>query len=164
MEMWEKLLGVLQEILVLYQELLRVGQEKKEALVAVRGADLEKMTSQEELLLFKVGKLEKRRVEAVREIAEYYKQEKETLSLAAVRKLATDDIANRLEFLQQELGKVVGELVPLNKLNGELIQQALLLINYNLNLLTQNSIGSVYAARGKAVEQQAGKTMFDSKA
>lgn len=159
---WEALIAVLGKILSIYQGILTLSQEKKQVLVAARSHDLERVTKQEELLILQVGKLEELRRKLVDELKAIHGITEVGHSLLPLQKVATPTIANKLEAFRKNIGDIVAEITPLNKLNNELIQQALGFINYNINILSQTAVGPTYAPKGQANEQTK-RTVFDAR-
>lgn len=161
-EKWEALLVVLHKILNIYQELLLLSQQKKQVIVAVKPQELEKITKQEEVLIMQVGKLENMRGKIVRELMTVHGMLEGDASLARLQEIASPDMREKLTVFNEKIDAVMAELVPLNKLNSELIEQALGFINYNINILSQTAVGPTYAAKGQANEQTK-RTVFDAK-
>ncbi len=161
-EKWDALLVVLHKILNIYQELLLLSQQKKQVIVAVKPQELEKITKQEEVLIMQVGKLENMRGKIVRELMTVHGMLEGDASLARLQEIASPDMREKLTVFNEKIDAVMTELVPLNKLNSELIEQALGFINYNINILSQTAVGPTYAAKGQANEQTK-RTVFDAK-
>ncbi|HWR41470.1 MAG TPA: flagellar protein FlgN [Patescibacteria group bacterium] len=161
---WSDLLQVLAAIYQHYQETLQLGKIKKEALVAYRVAELEELTKKEESLILQISRLEGQRAAIVRQIAAFYQLEGDAISLEAVRKLADPEVEQQMLKLQEDFVQVLSELAQINKVNAALIEQGLFFINYNLNIMTQNSVEPAYASRGQAIERAPGRRVFDSKA
>ena len=161
-EKWEALLVVLHKILNIYQELLLLSQQKKQVIVAVKPQELEKITKQEEVLIMQVGKLENMRGKIVRELMTVHGMLEGDASLARLQEIASPDMREKLTVFNEKIDAVMAELVPLNKLNSELIEQALGFINYTINILSQTAVGPTYAAKGQANEQTK-RTVFDAK-
>ncbi len=161
-EKWDALLVVLHKILNIYQELLLLSQQKKQVIVAVKPQELEKITKQEEVLIMQVGKLENMRGKIVRELMTVHGMLEGDASLARLQEIASPDMREKLTVFNEKIDAVMAELVPLNKLNSELIEQALGFINYNINILSQTAVGPTYAAKGQANEQTK-RTVFDAK-
>jgi flagellar biosynthesis/type III secretory pathway chaperone len=161
-EKWEELLVVLNKILNIYKAMLTLSQQKKELLVAAKSHELERVTKQEEVLILQVKKLERLREQFVNQIMTAYGIAEGNLSLAALKKIAKPDVVEQLELFGKEFDNIAAEIVPLNKLNNELIGQALGFINYNINILSQTVVGPTYAAKGQTNEQSK-RRGFDAK-
>lgn len=162
-EKWEKLFAVLQEILNVYQTILRVSQQKKEILIAAKSQELTKITKQEEVLILQVGRLEELRATLIREITAHHGIGEGSVSLAQLQTIGTPEDLEKLETFSKEFGKIMAEITPLNKLNTALINQALGFINYNMNMLSQTAVGPTYASQGHSNEQAPKRKLFDAK-
>lgn len=162
--MWDRLIALMSELLDLYQALLTLSRQKREILIAGKAQSLESITRQEELLILQAGKLEVIREKLIREIADHCGVSTQGLSLAAISELAEPADAERLSALGTAFEQVSHELVPLNRLNTELIEQALRFVNYSINILTQSQSSNTYEPHGKSGQPQAGRAFFDAKA
>lgn len=162
-EKWEKLFAVLQEMLNVYQTILRLSQQKKEILISAKSQELVKVTKQEEVLILQVGRLEELRGTLIREITAHHGIVEESLSLAQLQTIGTPEALEKLETFSKEFGKLMAEITPLNKLNTALITQALGFVNYNMNILSQTAVGPTYAPQGHANEQAPKRKVFDAK-
>ena len=158
---WEALLAVLRKIISLYQTVLALSQEKQQILVSAKSQELEKVTKQEEMLILEIGKLEDLRRKLVGELMAAHGIDGEVV-LSELKKVAAPDIAVQLETFGENLRDIMKAITPINKLNTELINQALGFINYNINILSQTVVGPTYAPKGQANEQTT-RTVFDAK-
>lgn len=160
---WENLFLVLDDILNLYHAILTLSKRKKDILIAANAPELEKITKQEELLILQIGKLDEARNRIIAELFQTLEVTEEPFSLSRLKALAEPEGAKKLEAFQGQLEKLNGELLPLNQLNTELLQQALSFINYNINILSQSTVGPTYAGKGKTEQTAPARTMFDAK-
>ena len=74
------------------------------------------------------------------------------------------DVSQRLEKANNELGEEVQELVSLNLINAEMLQKALTFIDYNMNLLSRSMANPTYAQTGQASITSLGRSFLDRKA
>lgn len=160
---WDKLFLVLDDILKLYGEMLEISKGKKAVLVAANTVELEKMTKQEELLILQIGKLDEARQRILSVLFQQLGVNGQNLSLSELKELATPETALKLEKFQQQLNQMQKELVPLNKLNTELIRQALGFVNYNINILSQSAVGPTYAVKGHTEQAPQSRLVIDAK-
>jgi len=161
--MWDKLITLLSELLELCQALLELSKQKREFLIAGKAQNLEAVTRQEEMLILQIGKLEGKREKILHDIASAYNLNTQGLTLSQIRQLATDEVADKLNEIEQLFSQITNELVPLNQLNTQLIQQSLNFVNYNINLLAQTQTGPTYASKGSAGQSQPSRTFLDTK-
>lgn len=161
--MWDELIAVLDEMVALYQALVRLAEEKRAVLVAGNAPALETITRQEELLIIQAGKLDAQREKLIGRIAAAHGLSPEELTLAKVGELADGETADRIAALGGELRAALEKLAPLNELNTQLIEQALKIIQYNINVLTQASAGPTYGPPQGAGQPAARRTLLDTK-
>ena len=160
---WEELLTVLSKMLSIYQAILALSQQKHDILVAAKAHELEQVTKQEEILISQIGKLENLRGKLVSELMVDHGIIEGEVSLEKLHKIATPAVAQQLESFGQQFGDIMTKMVPINKLNTELIKQALGFINYNINLLSQTAVGTTYAAKGQTKQETPKRTVFDAR-
>ena len=162
-ELWDELLAVLQESVELYNGLLLLGEEKRQALIGARAADLDAVTKREELLIIEGTSLEERREKVTVALANGYNISEKSPTLAVIADAAEPDMANQLKECKAELDDAVQRLLRINETNGALIRQALHFVNYNLNLLTQSQVDNTYAPAGASYGPRASVALLDRK-
>lgn len=162
-KLWQELFGVLADILSAYRKMLELGHAKRDALVGAKVKEIEDITKQEETLIIFVTQSEKVRKSIVEKIAVQYKLPPEEVSLSRFTSLTDAQTAKRLERFDDDFHKVLAEYEQLNKTNNELIQQALSIVNYNINLLTQNVAESNYAPNRQGGQTNQNRAIFDRK-
>lgn len=163
-ELWKSLIDIMTEILTLYQAILALSQEKRTTLIAAKAQELETITKREETLIFEAGRLEKLRINIIEKIAASQGKITGKNSISEIKNFADADTVSRLDELTEAFDKVFKELLPLNKQNTQLIQQALVFVNYNINLLAQSKSGTTYAPQGKTDGQSMpARVLFDHK-
>lgn len=161
--MWEQLVGVLANMLTLYQELLAISKQKNAVLVKARTQELETLTKQEELLIIRIGKLDHAREKLLQEITAANRLPGEALPMSRLVALAEADIAEQLNELWRQLSSITAEMAKVNEVNTKLIDQALFFINYNINLLTQSATSPTYAAQGQQGQAAPARKVIDRK-
>jgi len=160
---WEELLTVLSNMLSIYQNILTLSQQKYDILVAAKSQELEQVTKQEEVLILQVGKLEDLRGKIVSELMADHGIAEGQVSLAQLHNMATPAVVEQLDQFSKEFSAIMTKMVPINKLNTDLIKQALGFINYNINLLSQTAVGTTYAAKGQTTQEAPKRTAFDAR-
>lgn len=161
--MWERLVDVLANMLKLYQALLTISKQKHDILVGAKAQELDALTKQEELLIVQIGKLEVIREKYLQELITVHKFSDENITISKLTEVADQDIGGQITDLLKQFDAITAELVQMNKLNTKLIEQALSFINYNINLLTQNTIGPTYAAKGQQTQGATTRAVLDQK-
>ncbi|BBB91690.1 MAG TPA: flagellar protein FlgN [Methylomusa anaerophila] len=142
---WEKLITIMHQTIQLYQTLLELSRQKREALVAVNIQEVESITRQEELLIIEAGKLEKSRQAAIEQIIARHNLSAANPTLMQVKELADEQTAARIESIGEQIASLVKELVALNQLNTKLINQSLEYINFSINVMTQAAAEPTYS-------------------
>lgn len=160
-DMWNKLVILLNRTLVLYQTLLESGRKKRAILTEADARQLELLTNREDVLLIEAGKLEIERVNLVQKIAARLALNE--TSLSCLCQYADSETAPKLKNLSGQLAQVTQELVKTNELNTKLIRQSLELINFNINILSQSSVGPTYAPQGRSAASAASRILLDAK-
>lgn len=162
--LWEKLLVVLQDVLVLYQALFSLSEQKRQILVAAKAKELEKVTKEEEVILLKTAQMEKVRKHVVEEISQCYGRGGTRMTLAELQQLAEPDVAKVIGEQSEKLMVVIEQLQQQNELNTRLIEQALGHIQFNINVLSQSAVGPSYVPEGEKEQAEARvKRVFDAK-
>jgi hypothetical protein len=159
----ENLIRLLTETLELYRTILKLSREKREILVSGKAPALEALTRQEEALIVKAGKMEVLRAAIMKAIADENHLPGENITLTAIKEIVDQEAAAQLGRLEQEFDQVMSELIPLNEINTKLIQQALLFVNFNVNILAQAATGPVYSSKGHNTQSSQARLLFDRK-
>lgn len=157
---WGELLTVLAESVTLYQDLLLLGEEKRQALVGADTAELDAITRREELRILDGTRLEERRAKATAALATRYNMSDKKPTLLMLADVADPDTAERIRTLGAELDIAVKRLVRLNDTNAALIHQALHFVQYNLNLLTRSQAETTYVPSGNRKSSGAAASMI----
>lgn len=152
-EKWGALLTVLHESVTLYKGLLLLGEEKRQALVGAKSAELDAVTRREELIILEGSRLEERRAKVTAAIATRYNLSGKSPALSELAAVAEPEMAQQLLESKAELDEAVQRLLRLNETNGALTRQALHFVNYNLNLLTQSMAETTYGATGSRASE-----------
>lgn len=164
--MLDQLITVLEAELLNYEQLLQLSITKTEAIVNDNIKVIKDITNQENLLLGKNQTLEKKRQTLISDIAIVLNRDKNTLTLTNL----IDILANspkeqsKLKFIRDKLEDIINKLKSSNNQNGELINQALEFINFNINAVqSMQSLPPVsYDYDGKQ-HQTEGRNFFDAK-
>jgi flagellar biosynthesis/type III secretory pathway chaperone len=160
---WGELLTVLAESVTLYNDLLLLGEEKRQALIGADTAMLDAITRREELRILEGTRLEERRAKATAAIATHHKLADRKPTLLMLADAADPDTAEQIRVLGAELDTAVKQLVRLNDTNAALIHQALHFVQYNLNLLTRSHAETTYVPTGGRKATGAAAMILDRK-
>ena len=145
---WEKLIRILSGMVTLYGGLLKLGQEKRQALIAADMEKIEQFTAQEEALVLKSAQLENMRQAALEELAAALGCDVGELVLSELKKNVPQEMREQLEKNGDELKRIAADLAVLTQSNSELIENALRIVNFNIQLLTQDAAVPSYGGSG----------------
>lgn len=130
-EAFQSLNENLKQQVELYNELLTLEGHKKKALIENNILEIEILTGQEETFILKVNQLEKERLLWAEQIGRELGKSPEDLTLA--------ELAHHFPVLDEvclDLDKVVGQLQEIREINTQLLQQAMKIVDYTLDLMT----------------------------
>ena len=163
-DMWQSLVDVLDEMLLVYRQLLELGEEKRGHLVQAKPGELEATNRQEASLVIQGNQLENRRAEATAVIVTALGLSNASPTLSELATLAEPDAADRLRDFGRDFGEILKDLTRTNALNAKLTEQALAFVNYNLNLLMRCQVDNTYAPpAASAFAQRSSAVLLDRK-
>lgn len=160
--MWKELISVLTKLLDVYIQLLVLSKEKRMVIASVKMTELEKIVQQEQIMIATIGKLEQQRESVLTSLLVSENISTPNKELLDLVMFCDQSTGNKIKKIYSQFKATLAELDSNNKLNNHLITQALSVVNYNLNVLSQTSVGSTYAAKGQ--EQLSNAKRFDYKA
>lgn len=147
--------------------LLEIGERKKQVLIANDVGELTHMTQQESSLMKRVAEEEElwlAEIAAFLEAKGYTPEPHMTMS-DLLNLIFHEEDKEALTAAQYRLLATVEQLKELNALNQQLIEQSLSFIDYTLNLMTEDPADHVtYQNPTKQGKSSAGKGIFDTKA
>jgi flagellar biosynthesis/type III secretory pathway chaperone len=161
--MWQSLVDVLDEMLLIYRQLLELGEEKRGHLVQAKPGELEATNRQEASLVIQGNQLENRRAQATAVIVTALGLSNAAPTLSELATLAEADAADRLRDFGRDFGDILKDLTRTNAINAKLTEQALAFVNYNLNLLSRCQVDNIYAPTGNASAKRTGSALLDRK-
>lgn len=155
--------AVMEQIVTLCRELVRIGETKRAALTSRGVTDLEAITGEEEQLILHIGKADQRRRSILKKLSETADLPPGKSTAERILPLLDEEDSRRFLAAMAEWKQVSKKLVRLNALNAKLIEQNLAYIGLSLNLLTQEkTTGASYAPQGQA-SQSPNRRLFDHK-
>lgn len=133
----EELIDVLEQECVIYEDLYSVSDTKTQAIVKGDIESLQKITENEQEVIEKVLALEKRRQGIVDNIAVVLNQRSKSLTIADVVRIMENqpEFQKPLSVLHHRLRTVVIKLQQVNAQNRELLENALEMTEFNINVL-----------------------------
>jgi flagellar biosynthesis/type III secretory pathway chaperone len=163
--MINKLIEVMNEQAQRYEELLGLSQEKREAIVKNDLEYLQKITRFENILVSQNEKLERNRMEIIKDIASVMGKNEKDMTLATLIELMEGQ-AEHAELIEtgNKIRGIIEELSNVNVFNASLIENALDYIEYSMNVM-QTSVNQnhlpTYSVKGGHIRE--GDSLYDSR-
>ncbi len=165
----EELIETLDREERLYADLIPVQEEKIRAVVANDLDALGRLGNSEQQMVDEVGNLEKKRIRVLNDIATVLGKDPASMKLEHIIQTLKNqpDEQKQLQKLHDRLRRTVTRLQELNVQNRDLLNQALEMVEFNMNVIrsTRMSSGSSnYSSNAAQVDlPDMGAGMFDAK-
>ena len=133
----ENLIDVLNRECNEYEGLLSVSQRKTPVIVSGKLEELQMITDEEQTIVSKVNNLERERSQVMKDIATVLNRDEKSLTLLQLIDLLAGRPGEQaaLQTAYDRLHHSVGMLKRVNEQNGMLLQDALEMVNFEINLL-----------------------------
>ena len=133
----ENLMDVLEEEGGYYDALLELSMKKTEVIVSNDIPALQQITEQEQLLVDQVNDVDKRRMGIMEDMANVMNRDVGTLTIPVLIKAldARAQEQRRLSEASDKLKETVKAMARINEQNRELLQSALEMVEFDLNLV-----------------------------
>lgn len=139
------ILLLLEQISSLQEELLSLEQEKKEVLIHGKIQRLSEIVQIENQKVTLLGKLEREREKAAKELASLWGLKEEPLTMQEILRRTTDPLlVERFRRLQSTLLEQNDQLRRQNEINALLIQESLEYVKMNMELLAEQVDSRIY--------------------
>ena len=164
----EELIMVLSDEERLYSEIIPVAEKKTRIIVKNDLQSLTSITEEEQALVGRISKLEKKRQEVIRNIGIVMNRKESELNFLTIIDLikGQEKEQEELRRLHDKLKSTIGLLAVINERNQMLIKQSLEMIDFDMNLLqslrTSPGVGR-YNTSSEVEIQDSGSGMFDAK-
>ena len=156
----ERMIEILKKELEIYQEMLKISENKTDIIVKDKVDELQEMTEREESFVKQFIELEKERIQIVKDFAAEKGLGEQILKVAELSEYFPDK-KEELMNLRKEILAVIEKTKVKNELNGKLLKNSLEYINFSVGLATGTSAtNGVYGHTGSAVKGEA-KKFFD---
>ena len=150
--MWQNLVDVLGKISLVYDQLAKLGEKKRDALVTIDMEGLSKILDEEQLLAAKIQKLEKQRGSILQEIAKTDNIINEQTKAEDIYRAAPSlSMEKRLLSLHKTLGRSVDRALKIRDNNQLLARGALDAVQTHLNRLSGAAVEPTYGSKGDDV-------------
>ena len=152
----EHMIEILKKELEIYQEILKISEEKTDIIIGDKVDLLKPMVDREETLVSQYISLEKQRIGIVKEFAKS-KGINEVLKIDDLCEYFPDD-AEEMKRLKKEILDVTKKIKVKNSLNQELVKNSLDFINFSVGIMTGTNTGTgTYGRQGAQVKGEARK-------
>ncbi len=133
----ENLIDVLEKEAGEYEELLALALRKTPIIVSENLVELAKITDDEQIIVSRINHLDNQRIEAINDIANVLNKDVTKLKIVdLIKMLATrPEEQMKLAAAHDKLQENVKNVKRVNGQNRELIQSALELVQFNMNVL-----------------------------
>lgn len=133
----ENLIDILNKESSEYESLLELSMKKTPIIVAGDLEGLQKITDEEQIVVSRINHLEKLRIEDIKDIANVLNKDVKTLKLTNLIEMLEGRPVERQQLadVHDRLQSVVHRVQMINNQNGELINQALEMVQFDMNLI-----------------------------
>ena len=133
----EVLIDVLEQENQEYEKLLSLSMRKTSVIVSEDLAELTKITDEEQVIVSRINHLDNQRYEAVSDIADVLNKDVDKLKIVELIKMLAGrtEEQEKLAAVFDRLRENVRGVKRANEQNGELIRDALELVQFNMNVL-----------------------------
>lgn len=133
----ENLIEVLGQESEEYEGLLALSQKKMRIIASANLEDLQRITDDEQEVVGRLNRLEKRRIEVTADIANVLNKDVETMKLTNLIEMLSARPAEQAQLaaIHDRLSSVVREVQRINEQNKELLEEALELVSFEMNML-----------------------------
>jgi len=133
----ENLISVLEEEGKAYEELLELSMKKTPVIIGGDLENLQKITDDEQIIVAKINRLDAKREEVTKDIANVLNKDVTKLKLADIIHLLSQRPVEQklLAAAHDKLKEVVGQMTRINEQNRDLIQRSLEMVEFDLNLI-----------------------------
>ena len=133
----ENLINVLEEEGKAYEELLELSMKKTPIIIGGDLEGLQKITDEEQIIVARVNRLDAKREEVTKDIANVLNKDVTKLKLVDIIQMLSQRPAeqNKLAAAHDKLKQAVGQMTRVNEQNRDLIQSSLEMVEFDLNLI-----------------------------
>lgn len=125
-----------------YEGLLKLSQKKTQIIAGADLEELQKITDDEQKLVDRLGHLEKKRVEVTKDIANVLNRDVEEMKLSSLIEMLSGRPAEQAKLAEahDRLQSAVQNLKRVNEQNRELLEEALEMVAFEMNLLQASKV------------------------
>lgn len=162
--MVQRIRGQLKELHEIYSELMELALEKQPVLQANKDYDAVRgFTERETALITRAVRVEWERMQAVKELAQSWGAEAESLTVYEIARRAGEPEGAALTAEARTLLDTLQRLQRQNRMNRQLIEMNLSFAAFMLDtLVREQSPSSIYGASGGELEEEHRRLILDS--
>lgn len=158
-----KLVEILDKEAAVYEDILKLSENKTGIIVKGNVAELESIVKLEQSLVVQLGRLENVREEMVGRISAALHTEPSKVTISQLTTFIGAEESGKLQKCQNRLESVLTELKGKNELNSKLIKSSLDYIDFSINVISSNAAtGNNYGDSG-SVAEGGKRRLFDVK-
>ncbi len=132
----DDLIDVFNKEILLYNDLLAIGKEKKNVILQNDIETLTTMNTVENTIISKINRYEKQRLVVVNDICEVLSINIDDFTLSSLAdSLNVAEDKEKILSIKNELNSIIAELGKVNNVNRALIESSLDYVNFSLNTL-----------------------------
>lgn len=133
----EELISTLEMENQKYEKLLELSKRKADIIAKRDVAQLEQITDEEQIVVTDINRLDSKREEVTKDIANVINKDVETLKLSVLIELMgrQPDQQRKLAAVHDKLKETVHQVKMINENNQKLIEQTLEMVQFDLNLI-----------------------------
>lgn len=145
----------------IYKSLLETASRKKVSIIENNVANLQEIVKEENLLVGKNQRLEKKRLELFSDISMVLGKNDITLK-DFIQTIKGQEGEKELTKLREDMLDILPKLKTINEQNQELLQMSIDYVDFSINLIRSNSSPTYYDMAGNEINASDRK-MFDAK-
>lgn len=131
-----ELMDILEREIGIYEELLKISQDKTEIIVKGKVTELDNITKLEQTLVLNMGSLEALREKTINDLSHEFQTNPWEITISELFRYVDQNQAQRLEEYKTKLLNTINEIKTINDLNAKLIQNSIDYINFSVNVLS----------------------------
>lgn len=153
----------LEKLEELYRQLLDLSKQKQRQLVESNLDEIERLTKEEEVLVYRASRIEKERYELTERLYAHYGLQGEN-NLPGLIEIAPPEVQKPLEEVKERLETLIAEMDKTNQENISLIKQSLRFINFTVDILSKAGDPAIYGSGNeKAQKAESVSRILDQK-
>lgn len=164
----DSLIEALEQENALYEELIKLSEEKTGIIVKGDIEALDVITGKEQEVIAQINRADRKREEATNDIAMVFGKNPKDFTLDKISELlkGKSDEQNRVNSIHDKLKRTMAGMVKINEANKVLLQESLEMVDFEMNLIQsmrQAPTTANYSGTGYSEEVGNMRGSFDAK-